>query len=111
MYTQTTPDQYNHREYEMRAQGNQGYMPPPCTMPCQEPTYTGVGLGVWLSWGANPPPGATFNPGRAMMRVWQWWWQRIPIGRGVQSRGDQYAPDDGSFMMALFVRKDLAVAP
>jgi uncharacterized protein (TIGR03663 family) len=111
MYTRTALDQYNHHEYEMRAQGNQGYMPPPCRMPCQQPPYTGVGLGVWLSWGNNPPPGATFDPSRAMMRVWQWWWQRIPIGRGVPERGDQYAPDDGSFMMALFIRKDLGVAP
>jgi uncharacterized protein (TIGR03663 family) len=107
--------QYNYHEYEMRAQGNQGYMPPPCTStpshPCEPQVYTGVGLGVWLSWGANPPPHASFDLGRAAMRTWQWWWQRIPIGRGVENRGDQVAPDDGSFMMALFIRKNLDVAP
>jgi hypothetical protein len=119
MYAQNTPgqdsSQYKYREYEMRAQGNQGYMPPPCVPteghPCEPQQYTGVGLGTWLSWGANPVPGASFDPGRAVMRIWQWWWQRIPIGRGVPSRGDLYAADDQGAMMALFIRKDLGVEP
>jgi uncharacterized protein (TIGR03663 family) len=121
MYAQNGPGQYSYssqyvyQTYEMRAQGNQGYMPPPCIPtkghPCDPQQYTGVGLGVWLSWGANPPQGATFNLGRASMRVWQWWWQRIPIGRGVTSRGDQAALDDQGAMMSLFIRKDLHIAP
>jgi uncharacterized protein (TIGR03663 family) len=121
MYAQNGPGQYtysvdyNSHEYEMRAQGNQGYMPPPCVAtperPCEPQQYTGVGLGLWLSWGANPPAGASFDPGRAVMRVWQWWSQRIPIGRGVQSRGDILWPDDQGAMMALFIRKSLSVAP
>jgi uncharacterized protein (TIGR03663 family) len=121
MYALNGPGQYtysanyNYHEYEMRAQGNQGYMPPPCVAapghPCALQQYTGVGLGLWLSWGANPPPHASFDLGRTIMRVWQWWWLRIPIGRGVPSRGDLYSLDDQGAMMALFIRKDLGVAP
>jgi uncharacterized protein (TIGR03663 family) len=119
MYAQNPPgqvsSQYKYHEYEMRAQGNQGYMPPLCVPTgghaCESQQYTGVGLGTWLSWGANPPSGVSFDPGRAMMRIWQWWWERIPIGRGVPSRGDLYAADDPGAMMALFIRKDLGVDP
>jgi hypothetical protein len=106
---------FDYHKYEMRAQGNQGYMHPPCVAQppavCPRQQYTGVGLDIWLSWGANPPPNAHFDLGRAAMRIQQWWWQRIPLGRGVESRGDQLCKDDEGAMMAFFIRKDLDLKP
>jgi predicted membrane-bound mannosyltransferase len=96
---------FNFHQYHMRAQWDQGYMPPPCvrtkTELCTDPQpYTGVGPWLWLSYGDNPPPGASFNLGRAASNIWQWWWQRKPFGA-----------TDGSYDMGLFIRKTLNVAP
>jgi uncharacterized protein (TIGR03663 family) len=96
---------YNYQQYHMRTWWDEGYKPAPCiptkTVKCDSTqTSTGVGLGLWLSYGDNPPQGATFNLGRAISNVWQWWWQRKAIGSTT-----------GSYDMGLFIRKDLNVHP
>jgi uncharacterized protein (TIGR03663 family) len=96
---------YAYHQYHMRTQWDQGYMPPLCqptpSNPCTTPQpYVGVGPWLWLSYGDNPPPGATFNPALAAQRVWQWWWWRKPFGA-----------TDGSYDMALLIRRNLNFAP
>ncbi|HEY5004014.1 MAG TPA: flippase activity-associated protein Agl23 [Ktedonobacteraceae bacterium] len=96
---------YNFQQYHMRTWWDEGYKPAPCipskTVKCDSTqTWGGVGLGLWLSYGDTPPPGATFNLGRAISNVWQWWWQRKAIGSTT-----------GSYDMGLFIRKDLSVHP
>jgi TIGR03663 family protein len=89
---------YQYHQYHERTQWDQGYMPPPCvksvTNNCSTlQPYVGVGLGLWLSYGDNPPKGATFNLWRAASNIWQWWWERKPFGAV-----------DGSYDMGLFIR-------
>ncbi len=96
---------YAYHQYHLRTWWDEGYKPPVCvpskTNSCAgQPSWGGVGPGLWLSYGDNPPPGATFNPGRAANNVWQWWWQRKAIGS-----------TDGTYDMGLFIRKDLGVSP
>jgi uncharacterized protein (TIGR03663 family) len=96
---------YAYHQYHLRTQWDQGYMPPLCqptpANPCTTPQpYVGVGPWLWLSYGDNPPPGATFNPVLAAQRIWAWWWWRKPFGA-----------TDGSYDMALLIRKDLHFAP
>jgi uncharacterized protein (TIGR03663 family) len=97
---------YNYQQYNMRTWWDEGYKPPPC-VPTKannecagQQTYGGVGLGPWLSYGDNPPPGASFNLGLAAKNVWDWWWYRKPIGS-----------TDGTYLMGLFIQKGLGVAP
>jgi uncharacterized protein (TIGR03663 family) len=96
---------YAYHQYHMRTQWDQGYMPPLCqptpSNPCTTPQpYVGVGPWLWLSYGDNPPPGAAFNPALAAQRIWAWWWWRQPFGA-----------TDGSYDMALLIRKNLNFAP
>jgi predicted membrane-bound mannosyltransferase len=96
---------YLYHQYHMRTWWDEGYKPPPCIPSRQndcsgEPAYGGVGPLLWLSYGDNPPPGAKFNPGLAAQHIWQWWWERRPIGS-----------PDGSYDMALFIRTDLGMQP
>jgi hypothetical protein len=102
-----SPGKYVYQEYKMRTWWDEGYKPPVCvpskTNDCAgEPTYGGVGLGLWLSYGDNPPAGAKFNLGLAAQHIWQWWWDRHAIG-----------DTGGAYLMVLFIRKDLSttVAP
>jgi len=99
------PADFLFHQYQMRTWWDEGYKPPPCietaTHKCgDEPTWGGVGPLLWLSYGDNPPPGATFNLGLAAKNIWQWWWQRKAIGSTT-----------GSYDMGLFIRKDLGVSP
>jgi len=92
---------YAFHQYKMRTWWDEGYKPTPCvvtkTNTCaDQPTYGGVGLGLWLSYGDNPPVGAKFNLARAANNIWQWWWQRKAIGS-----------TDGAYDMGLFIRSDL----
>lgn len=96
---------YLYHQYHMRTWWDEGYKPPPCLPTRQDdcagqPSWGGVGPGLWLSYGDNPPPGAKFNLGLAAQHIWQWWWQRRPIGS-----------PDGSYDMALFIRSDLGMTP
>ncbi len=99
------PADFLFHQYHMRTWWDEGYKPPPCietaTNKCgDEPTWGGVGPLLWLSYGDNPPPGATFNLGLAAKNIWQWWWQRKAIGSAT-----------GSYDMGLFIRKNLGVSP
>lgn len=97
---------YAYKQYRMRVQWDQGYMPPQCvptpTSPCTDPQpYVGVGPLLWLTYGDTPPQkDAHFDIGRAANNIWQWWWQRKPIG-----------DPNGSFDMYLMIRKDLNTQP
>ena len=51
---------YLFHQYHMRTWWDEGYKPPPCvptkTDKCiNQPTWGGVGVGLWLSYGDNPP--------------------------------------------------------
>ena len=99
------PGEYLYHQYHMRTWWDEGYKPPPCVPVkagdcAEQPTWGGVGPGLWLSYGDNPPPGASFNLGLATQHIWQWWWQRRPFGS-----------TDGAYDMALFIRSDLGVTP
>jgi len=99
------PGEYLYHQYHMRTWWDEGYKPPPCVPVkagdcADQPTWGGVGPGLWLSYGDNPPPGAKFNLGLAAQHIWQWWWQRRPFGS-----------TDGSYDMALFIRSDLGMTP
>ena len=99
------PGNYLYHQYPMRTWWDEGYKPPPCvpsgTNDCSgEPAWGGVGPGLWLSYGDDPPPGAKFNLGLAAQHIWQWWWERRPFGG-----------TDGAYPMALFIRRGLGVAP
>jgi uncharacterized protein (TIGR03663 family) len=84
------PDKYTFQLYKMRTWWDEGYKPP---------TTGGVGPGLWLSYGDNPPANAKFNLGLAAQHIWEWWWQRQAIG-----------DTGGAYDMVLFIRNDLSAA-
>lgn len=97
---------YLFHQYHMRTWWDEGYKPAPC-LPTKannncdgQQTWGGVGPGLWLSYGDNPPPGAKFNLGLAAKNVWAWWWQRKAIGS-----------TQGSYDMGVLIRSDLGVTP
>ncbi len=76
---------YQFHQYHLRTWWDEGYKPPACiksaTNSCEgQPTWGGVGPLLWLSYGDNPPAHAQFDPGLALMHVWQWWWERRAVG-------------------------------
>jgi predicted membrane-bound mannosyltransferase len=96
---------YAFHQYHMRTWWDEGYKPPPCqptkTNNCAgQPTWGGVGVGLWLSYGSTPPPNAKFNLGLAAQHIWQWWWYRRAIG-----------DTGGTYDMGLFIQKNLGVTP
>jgi hypothetical protein len=96
---------YVFHQYHMRTWWDEGYKPPPCqptkTDNCAgQPTWGGVGVGLWLSYGSTPPPNAKFNLGLAAQHIWQWWWYRRAIG-----------DTGGTYDMGLFIQKGLGVTP
>ncbi len=101
-YIATYQKSYAYQQYHMRSWWDEGYKPPPCIPDtannncADQQQYGGVGLGLWLSYGDNPPPNAKFNLSLAVQHVWEWETQRRAIGS-----------TDGSYDMLLFIRKDL----
>jgi uncharacterized protein (TIGR03663 family) len=96
---------YLFHQYHMRTWWDEGYKPPPCvpskTDDCAgQPSWGGVGVGLWLTYGDNPPPDGKFNFGLAAQHIWQWWWDRRAIG-----------DTGGTYDMGLFIRKGLGVTP
>ena len=108
LYTAESQDGklYLYHQYRMRTWWDEGYKPPPCVptkanKECAgQQTYGGVGLGLWLSYGDNPPAGAHFNLGLAAKNIWDWWWYRKAIGSTA-----------GDYPMGLFIQKGLGVTP
>ncbi|HLZ61241.1 MAG TPA: flippase activity-associated protein Agl23 [Ktedonosporobacter sp.] len=99
---------YNFHTYVLRWWWDEGYKPlcNPNDADYQQRLQSlqcGEGLGTWLSYGsAGPPSGApNFSLGLAIKNIWQWEWDRKPIGA---AGGDYYAMD-------LMIRNDLAVQP
>jgi hypothetical protein len=82
------PSGYHMKEYALRSWFDESYKPqlacethPGTKCPSNvDYSFYGKGLGPWLSYGANPPPNATFNAGRAIPRLWNWLWVRQPLG-------------------------------
>ncbi len=100
--------QYLAHEYVMRSWWDEGYKLPACapgqkpSNSCADPSLgSGVGPLLWLSYGDNPPPGATFNLGLTIQRVWNWWWSRQPFGN---ASGPYYN-------MGLYIQKGMGVNP
>lgn len=96
---------YLSHQYHMRTWWDEGYKPPACVPSrlddcADQPSWGGVGPGLWLSYGDTPPAGAKFNLGLAATHLWQWWWDRRPIGS-----------TSGAYDMGLFIRNDLGVTP
>jgi hypothetical protein len=110
----TTPDPaklnplYQAKRYRLRAWWDEGYKPlPPCASGVAGCSYHpnellyGDGLGQWLSYGDHPPPpGKTFDPGKAVSNLWAWLWTRQPIGSA-----------DGSTDFLFLVRHGLPMIP
>lgn len=99
--------QYLAHQYHMRSWWDEGYKLPPCapgktpSSSCSDPDGgSGVGPGLWLSYGDNPPLNAKFNLGLTAQRVWNWWWSR-------QAFGDT----NGAYDMVLFIHKGMGVNP
>ena len=92
---------YAYHVYNMRSWWDEGYKPAPCVATTKNPCTgdTGVGPGLWLSYGDNPPPNATFNLKLAAGRIWNWEWNRVPFGSTT-----------GAYEMVLFIRSDLSTA-
>jgi len=108
-YASSTPKgkapTYSFHQYHLRTWWDEGYKPPACvssaTNSCEgQPAWGGVGLLPWLSYGDTPPAQAQFDPGLAILHIWQWWWERRAIG----SAG-------GTTDMELLIRSDLRMNP
>ena len=99
------PAPYAYHVFNMRSWWDEGYKPAPCIATTKNPCTgdqsgdTGVGVGLWLSYGDNPPPNATFNLKLAAQRIWNWEWNRVPFGSTT-----------GAYQMLLFIRTDLSTA-
>jgi uncharacterized protein (TIGR03663 family) len=105
--TYSDSGKYLSHMYDMRTWWDEGYKMPPCPLgqpssaTCANPEDgTGVGPGLWLSYGDNPPPNAKFNLGLTVGRIWDWWWYRQPFGSTA-----------GAYNMELFIQNGLGVKP
>ncbi len=98
------PTGYTMHQYKLRSWWDEAYKPPPCvpsaTVVCSPSANwgSGVGVGVYLSYGSNPPPDAQLDLGRAADRVWRWLWLREPLG-----------DTHGSFDFVMIVRDGVPI--
>jgi hypothetical protein len=103
-YLAAHPGQYAAHQYQLRSWWDEGYKDPPCIATakktCPPQWGSGVGPALWLSYGDNPPPHATFNLGKAASRLWSWLWHRTPLGY-----------DKGSYDFTLLVRNGVPIKP
>jgi hypothetical protein len=103
-YLAAHPGQYAAHQYQLRSWWDEGYKEPPCIatakQTCPPQWGSGVGPALWLSYGDNPPPHATFNLGKAASRLWNWLWHRTPLGY-----------DKGSYDFTLLVRNGVPIKP
>ncbi len=102
-----THGNYLYHVYNLRTWWDEGYKMPPCptgqpsSATCADPEDgTGVGPGLWLSYGDDPPANAQFNLGLTIERIWNWWWYRQPFGATT-----------GAYNMELFIQKSAGVNP
>jgi uncharacterized protein (TIGR03663 family) len=97
---------YHAKQYKLRSWWDEAYKPLPCvpskTVSCSNAANWGSGVGLpnYLSYGSNPPAGATFNLGKATNRLWNWLWFRAPLG-----------DTGGSYDFTLVVRDGLPLQP
>jgi hypothetical protein len=100
------PTGYREQVYSLRSWWDEGYKPLPCiataTKACSASSQwgSGVGLGVWLSYGDTPPPNAHFNPRLATGRLWNWLWHRTALGS-----------TQGSYNFVFIVRNGVPIQP
>ncbi len=87
-FMQAHPQGYTMKQYTLRSWFDEAYKPqlacqinPKIKCPANiDYAFYGQGLGPWLSYGSNPPANATFKPGLAAGRLWNWLWFRQPLG-------------------------------
>ena len=97
---------YKSHEYKLRSWWDESYKLPLCSATIKSMCTssgdwgTGVGLGPYLSYGSNPPKNAKFDLGRASNRLWNWLWNRQPLG-----------DVNGSYDFTLVVRDGLPIQP
>lgn len=97
---------YHAKQYKLRSWWDESYKLPLCsaTVKSQCTTSadwgTGVGLGAYLSYGSQPPANAKFDLGRTTNRLWNWLWNRQPLG-----------DVNGSYDFTLVVRDGLPIQP
>lgn len=100
------PTGWKLKQYRLRAWWDEAYKPPPCVAtrghPCPASANwgSGVGLGLYLSYGSNPPAHAQFNAGLAAQRLWNWLWFRKPLGA-----------TNGSYNFDFIVRDGVPISP
>jgi uncharacterized protein (TIGR03663 family) len=93
------PTGYTMRQYKLRSWWDEAYKPAPGQAAGPSANWgSGVGVGAYLSYGSNPPPGAGFDLGRAANRVWRWMWLREPLG-----------DTNGSFDFVMIVRDGVPI--
>ncbi len=96
---------YLFHEYRLRSWWSEGYKPAPdpkhpVDAAPGSAAINGLGLGTWLSYGDTKPAGTAMNPVLTGSNIWNWWWERRPIGS-----------TDGSYGMGLFIHKGLPITP
>jgi uncharacterized protein (TIGR03663 family) len=97
---------YHAKQYKLRSWWDESYKLPLCSATVKSTCTTsaewgtGVGPGNYLSYGSQPPANAKFDLGRTTNRLWNWLWNRQPLG-----------DVNGSYDFTLVVRDGLHIQP